>query len=54
MPYPPCEDAPCCGCCGTNLYGTNEDNGDPRSDAEIKQATYDRMMADDYDEYYDD
>lgn len=19
-----CEDAPCCGCCGTNLYGTNE------------------------------
>lgn len=19
-----CEDAPCCGCCGTNLYGGNE------------------------------
>jgi hypothetical protein len=19
-----CEDAPCCGCCGTNLYGVNQ------------------------------
>jgi hypothetical protein len=19
-----CEDAPCCGCCGTSLYGSNE------------------------------
>lgn len=23
--YRICEDAPCCGCCGTSLYGNNED-----------------------------
>ena len=22
-----CEDAPCCGCCGTDLYGNNESRG---------------------------
>lgn len=21
-----CEDAPCCGCCGTNLYGVRQDD----------------------------
>lgn len=25
MSYPPCEDAPCCGCCGTNIYGVNQE-----------------------------
>lgn len=20
-----CEDAPCCGCCGTNIYGVNQE-----------------------------
>lgn len=24
----PCEDAPCCGCCGTNLYGVKQDGGE--------------------------
>jgi hypothetical protein len=28
FPSGPCEDAPCCGCCGTNLYGTNNDDYD--------------------------
>jgi hypothetical protein len=23
-----CEDAPCCGCCGTNLYGVNQEADD--------------------------
>lgn len=27
MTYRVCEDAPCCGCCGTNLYGTTPDSG---------------------------
>jgi hypothetical protein len=22
-----CEDAPCCGCCGTNIYGVRQDDG---------------------------
>jgi hypothetical protein len=29
-----CEDAPCCGCCGTNIYGTYQglDGGEPPYD----------------------
>lgn len=27
-----CEDAPCCGCCGTNLYGTSPDAPSDASD----------------------
>jgi hypothetical protein len=25
----PCEDAPCCGCCGTSLYGSEEGPSEP-------------------------
>lgn len=25
----PCEDAPCCGCCGTSLYGTEQGDEGP-------------------------
>lgn len=30
-----CEDAPCCGCCGTNIYGVKQDSdeGPPYCDA---------------------
>lgn len=41
-----CEDAPCCGCCGTNLYG--ERQGD---DSGMDKGDYiDLMMRDDYDD----
>lgn len=33
-----CEDAPCCGCCGTNLYGVSE------------SSYYDEYDAPDYDD----
>ena len=35
-----CEDAPCCGCCGTNLYGSNESR--PYDDAPDVDDFYDR------------
>lgn len=25
----PCEDAPCCGCCGHGVYGDNDPEPDP-------------------------
>lgn len=28
----PCEDAPCCGCCGTDIYGTNQSGPDDPMD----------------------
>lgn len=37
-----CEDAPCCGCCGTNLYGASEESRYP-------DEFYDGF----YEEYYD-
>jgi hypothetical protein len=27
MTKPRCEDAPCCGCCGTNIYGVDQEDG---------------------------
>lgn len=29
---PYCEDAPCCGCCGTNIYGVYQGDDGPSED----------------------
>ena len=42
-----CEDAPCCGCCGTNIYGQYQ--GDQGYDSD----PYDEYQHDDRDEYVD-
>lgn len=39
-----CEDAPCCGCCGTNLYGNDQ------SDYYAEPAGLDPYYSDFYDE----
>lgn len=42
-----CEDAPCCGCCGTNIYGVYQGEGsyydysDPRDDDYMDGPDYD-------------
>lgn len=48
-----CEDAPCCGCCGINIYGVNQEDGDPRSDEEIKDEVYRKYADPDYDDDQD-
>jgi hypothetical protein len=41
----PCEDAPCCGCCGTNIYGVNQE-----LDSDMTKEDYlEMMMSEDYD-----
>ncbi len=51
-----CEDAPCCGFCGTNIYGQYQ--GEVMSDAEIEQLQMDeweeRNYRDDLPEQHDD
>lgn len=42
-----CEDAPCCGCCGTNIYGVYQGEGGPY-DGEDFDAYDDR------DDYFED
>jgi hypothetical protein len=49
-----CEDAPCCGCCGVNVYGVNQEDGDPRSDQEIKDAVLARMSDPNFDDDHPD
>lgn len=44
----PCEDAPCCGCCGP--FGDGSDDGGP-SDEEIKEGIF-AMSADEFDEVW--
>jgi hypothetical protein len=44
----PCEDAPCCGCCGTSLYGSEV----PEDGSEMTKDDYlELMMAEDYEPY---
>lgn len=50
-----CEDAPCCGCCGTNLYGTNQSGPDEAEWYYCDGCGFNHSgpcSADDYDEDY--
>jgi hypothetical protein len=48
MTYRVCEDAPCCGCCGTSLYGPAESALDFDFDA-FAEALWSDPMESDYD-----
>ena len=47
-----CEDAPCCGCCGTNLYGVRQDSlyTEPDQD-DFYDQDYDEDVCDPYNSY---
>ena len=46
-----CEDAPCCGCCGTNLYGVSQDSSyDDAYDAYAEDYYVDPMEDDSWDD----
>lgn len=46
-----CEDAPCCGCCGTNIYGVNQE--DPNDTGMTKDDYLEMMMDGNDDDYMD-
>ena len=49
MTYRVCEDAPCCGCCGTSVYGPAESS--PEFDWESMDGLWSDPMESDYDPY---
>lgn len=49
-----CEDAPCCGCCGTNIYGVYQGDGNGYHDSEDNGYDYNDEYNDDDDNDDDD